>query len=69
LTEGNPRFVATGAILHRSRQDIFHFVLYNGVAVDVGLPRRWIDVEPNRHAEILRPGLGFPKYRRDWFEA
>jgi hypothetical protein len=24
------------------------------VAVDVGLIRRWIDVEPNRHSEILR---------------
>jgi hypothetical protein len=24
------------------------------VAVDVGFIRRWIDVEPNRHSEILR---------------
>jgi hypothetical protein len=44
----------TGAILHRSRQDILHFFFNDGVAIDVGLIRRWIDVETNRHSEIFR---------------
>jgi hypothetical protein len=58
LTEGDASAVATGAILHRSRQDLFHFFLNDRVAIDMGLIRRWIDVEPNRHSEILcRPKI------------
>ena len=29
----------------------------------MGLIRRWIDVEPNRHSEILCPPQDFPKCR------
>jgi hypothetical protein len=49
LAERDPRIVATGSILHRSRKNIFDFLLKDGVAVDVRLIRRWINVEPNRH--------------------
>jgi hypothetical protein len=41
-------------ILHRSFENILYFLLNDRVAVDVGLVRRWIDVEPNGHSEILR---------------
>ena len=44
---------------------LIHFFLDDRVAVDVGLICRWIDVEPSRHLEILRPAPRFQKYRRD----
>lgn len=47
-------------------QSILHFFLNDRVAVDVGLIRRPVDVEPDRHSKNSTLVPGFPKSRNDW---